>query len=630
MIERTTLYVKPGNVWLKVPTTIEYVRGRIEFPNADYALKDELKAMAGSKWHGFDDPPRQLWSAADTPRNRFQLAYLKGEPVYAHFEQPVIEHEFTRDLMPHQRELVNHFLTYRYGIMAAEMGCGKTLALQEIMERSGVAPWVWVGPKRSLVNIAREFRRWGLDDSFPVELMGYEEMEKQVRDGMATPAGLIFDEASKLKNHDVKRSQAAQRLADAIRSKHGMNGYVVLASGTPSPKKPTDWWSLCEIAYPGFLKEGSERALRDRLAIMAKKQFAAGAFNQLVTWKDDERKCNVCGDFSDAPQHETDHAFQPSFNEVYYLHKRLRGLVIVKHKKDVLASLPAKRYRTIQCPPSASLLRAAKAIAASADSAITAFTKLRELSDGFQYRDKVEGTTRCTVCPGSLGKVMEYVHPDHPDAVISQPSLFDASFVASLISRETTCPACNGSGEMPRRVRETVEVACPKDGALTELLEENEEVGRIVIFAGFTGSIDRIRELCLAKKWSVVQVDGRGIKVFNVDGTQVVDRPPLEYWADLERHSRVAWVAHPESGGMSFTLVEARTCVFWSNSFKTEYRPQAEDRIHRPGMDENAGCEIVDLIHLPSDAKTLATIREDRRLEQMTLGELKQCFGLAA
>jgi hypothetical protein len=73
---------------------------------------------------------------------------------------------------------------------------------------------------------------------------------------------------------------------------------------------------------------------------------------------------------------------------------------------------------------------------------------------------------------------------------------------------------------------------------------------------------------------------------------------------------------------MSLTLVEARMAVYWSNSFKPEYRGQSEDRIHRKGMDENLGCVIVDLIHLPTDERVLKIIRENRKLELLTLGEL--------
>jgi hypothetical protein len=75
---------------------------------------------------------------------------------------------------------------------------------------------------------------------------------------------------------------------------------------------------------------------------------------------------------------------------------------------------------------------------------------------------------------------------------------------------------------------------------------------------------------------------------------------------------------------MSLTLVEARMAVYWSNSWKPEYRVQSEDRIHRKGMDENLGCTIVDLIHLPSDERVLDVIRANRKLELMTMGEVLQ------
>jgi hypothetical protein len=39
-------------------------------------------------------------------------------------------------------------------------------------------------------------------------------------------------------------------------------------------------------------------------------------------------------------------------------------------------------------------------------------------------------------------------------------------------------------------------------------------------------------------------------------------------------------------------------------------------------MDVNKGAVIVDLIHLPSDDRTLNVIRENRELELMTMGDL--------
>ena len=105
--------------------------------------------------------------------------------------------------------------------------------------------------------------------------------------------------------------------------------------------------------------------------------------------------------------------------------------------------------------------------------------------------------------------------------------------------------------------------------------------GRIVVFAGFTGSVDRVATLCRKEGWDVVRCDGRGFQVTKYDGSIVVDEEALDYWANLD-HERVAFVAHPESGGMSLTLRESRMVVFWSNSFKPEYRAQASRAASRP------------------------------------------------
>ena len=102
---------------------------------------------------------------------------------------------------------------------------------------------------------------------------------------MVSEEQAIFDESSKLKTPTSQRSKAAQRFADMIRAEHGFDGYVILMSGTPSPKSPIDWWSQAEIAWPGFLREGSVKALEQRLAFMADKQFDAGVFKKRIGWE---------------------------------------------------------------------------------------------------------------------------------------------------------------------------------------------------------------------------------------------------------------------------------------------------------------------------------------------------------
>ena len=146
----------------------------------------------------------------------------------------------------------------------------------------------------------------------------------------------------------------------------------------------------------------------------------------------------------------------------------------------------------------------------------------------------------------------------------------------------------------------------------------------MVVFAGFTGSVDRIVKLCLKEKWDVVRCDQGNFQVFTQDDSPegVLDgEEPLDYWANMEPR-QVAFVANPESGGMSLTLGGGPHGGVLVQLWKPEYRVQSEDRIHRKGMDVNLGCTIVDLIHLPSDDRVLDVIRANRKLELMTMGEI--------
>jgi hypothetical protein len=631
-------YLTPGGIKRRSPAIIEIKDGRIWFVNSPFALKDEIKAMKGSKWHGYDEPnPKKMWSIEDCQRNQFNLGYLMGQNVYAWFDRPLAKHEYrtlTRNgqpavMHPHQCDMSDSGLTYHYQIWGAEMGVGKTLSAQMVMEKSGKKVWWWIGPKTSIPNIKRELRIFGFPSTIFVDFLTYDGLVRRMdewKPGDDLPDGVIDDESSRLKTSTAQRTKAAQMLADLVRAKHGEEGYVILMSGTPSPKTPVDWWAQCEIAWPGFLKEGSPKALEARLAFLTDMEAGGQKFKKRDGWRDDERKCNLCGRFQDDDIHDANlcedtgdyHSYQPSKNEVAFMYERLKGLVVIKHKKDCL-TLPEKRYRKVICKPNASTLRVAKSLAEGSVNAVTCMTLLRELSDGFQYRETTDGMTRCKQCTD--GVVEEWCDPTNPDQTYRDLLLVAPDLVAKLEKREVPCPNCGGACEVPKHVRITHEIPCPKDAALKMLLDENEEVGRIVVFAGFTGSVDRVVKLCQSQGWAVVRCDGRGFSIFTHDGIVVTDEEPLDYWADLEHHPRVAFVAHPESGGMSLTLTEARMAVYWSNSWKPEYRGQSEDRIHRIGMDLNLGCLIVDLIHLPSDQRVLDVIRANRRLELMTMGE---------
>lgn len=607
---------------IKVPATIERKEGRIFFIKSPFALKDEIKAMKGSRWHGFiPEDNRKMWSVEDCTRNNFQFEFMQGGNPYANWDQPLKNFGYSRPLYDHQRLMADHCLTYHYKILAAEMGVGKSLSAIEVMEKSGHEDWWYIAPKSGLAAVDREFSKWGL--TVQPTLMTYARLRilmERWEKGEPAPKGVIFDESSRLKSPTAKRTLAAQKLADAIRAEWGWDGFVILMSGTPAPKSPIDWWAQCEVCYPGFLREGSAKAFEWRLGIFQKMMTASGEFNKRVAWKDDPRKCNICGKYADDPIHDADpvfgegddaHQWIESKDEVSFMFQRLDGLVLPLAKKDCL-SIPDKIYREIKLEPTSTLKRVAKALAKAAPTAIQGLTWLRELSDGFQYREKQVGMIECPVCNGEGTCDQWRTKMDEETEEVISYKVHD------------TCEKCGGEGQIPNMVRETKNIKTPKDQAVRDLLEENEDQGRIVIFGGFQGSIDRIVDICHREHWNVVKVDGRGWKVLPHSDMKVPRGiKPLDYWADLD-NERVAFVAHPASGGMGLTLTEARMAVFYSNDFMPESRSQAEDRIHRPGIDENKGATIVDLFHLGTDRKVLGVLRDNRRLEKMTLGEFQE------
>ena len=603
---------------IRVPVTIDREDARIYFLKSPFELKNEIKAMQGSKWHGhLPDDGRKIWSVADCCRNNFTLDFMQGVNVYANWDQPLRNFGYTRPLYDHQKLMSDHCLTYHYKILAAEMGVGKTLSAIEVMEKSGVFDWWWVAPKSGIASVEREFEKWGL--TVQPRMMTYERLRIEIErweKGKPAPQGVIFDESSRLKSAGAKRTKAAMHLADAIRKEYGWEGYCVLMSGTPAPKSPVDWWAQCEVCYPGFIKEGSAKAFEWRLGIFEQQETDQGKFWKRLSWRDDEKKCNICGEYEDDGKHDPDdlfgdgdaaHIYEPSFNEVAYIHQRLDGLVLPLAKKDCL-SIPDKIYREITLEPTSTIKRVAKALAGTAISAIQGLTWLRELSDGFQYREKQDGVKPCPVCKG-VGECEQWTLDEESE---------------DPVKKLRTCEACGGECEVPNMVRDTKEIKSPKDQAIRDLLEENEDQGRIILSAAFQGTIDRIVKICHKQQWNVVKVDGRGWKILKCDGSKAPrGLKPLSYWADLD-NERVAFVMHPESGGLGLNLTEARMLVRVSNDFKPETAIQVEDRIHRPGMDENKGATIVDLFHLPTDRKILNVLRDNRRLEQMTLREFQE------
>lgn len=591
-----TLRIKNGNKIHKLPVTLRVTETRIWFDKQPFSklLNAEIKAMRGYKWHGFDDPPIKKWSIENHPRNVFQLQALMGNNPYEWFDRPLnvlTPADFDRpEYAQHgvqingaQIDMVNRGLTYHYQIWAAEQGLGKSLAAIEVMERSGLKEWWYVGPKSALASVEQEFLKWNVSGDIRLTTMTYEGLVSKMRydfAGMVAPNGVFFDESDNLKTHTAHRSIAAQALADLVREQHGFDGYVILLSGTPSAKHPTDLWSQCEIAWPGYLREGHFNAFQLRYAVMAEQENLDGTtFTRRIGWREEE---------------------------IAALPQRYAGLMTVYRKADWL-NLPAKKYKTIRLDPSNKVLRVAKSLTNIADCTMTALTWLRALSSGFQYTNTCVGEEPCVVCEGT------------------------GHYEYALDGK--TCPGCGGLGKMKKYERETKMVGTPKDQALRDILDANEAHGRIVVAASFQGSIDRILKICKERGWAVACVDGRGWRCYDMmgniiknEGTTTEEQATLSFW--LDNPGKTAWVCNPGSSRYGLTLTLAYVLVFYDNSFSAVHRLQMEDRIHRQSMDVTLGAWIYDLVHLPVDQLVIDTLKANKKLELLSLGAISESIGL--
>lgn len=625
---------------------------RVKFP-FNKKLIEEVKSFEGSRWN----PEKKHWTIKNSQRNQFQLTYLTGGDPYAWYDQPLKEYNTDRPARNHQIRMVRHTITYRRLILAAEMGTGKSLAAILALEWAKIdfeskypgqtfICW-WIAPKSALRSVELELDKW--KSQVKPKLYTYDSLKTTIQrwvPGTKAPYFVVFDESSRVKTPTAQRSQAAYELANGVRDDWGQDGFVVLMSGTPAPKSPADWYWQCEIAQPGFIKEGTYDKFKKRLGLIIQKESISqgGVYPHLVTWLDDENKCLKCGLLRTDPNHDpqgslfgaTDyHEFVQSVNEVAFLYERMKGLTEVIFKKDCL-DLPDKQYEIIRCRPTPSILRSASIISANSKTVVGAMILLRELSDGFQYEQEEIGTSQCSECHGE-GEVLAHTVLPDIQIVVTEDNLDDypdndigdiVELPRSIVTEDhtdkemTTCPKCSGSGEIVNTRTIAIQIPCPKEDVVKELLDKYDDDGRTVFFGGFTGSIDRLETICRSQEWHVVRCDGRGWHSTIPGLKNALDMLRLFQDKNNEEYPRIAFIGHPGSAGMGLTLTASPMICYYSNDFNAESRIQSEDRIHRMGMDVNLGATIYDIFHLPTDELVYENLKKKRKLQAMSMGDV--------
>jgi len=635
---------RAGGKWynIKVEEHEDYYIFHTQYVAKD--VREEIKKLQNRKWLGGKPPTWEGisgYKVPKTPRNIFTIKYLLGtenpyepyrRPLCDPFLEPRYNKKHRKVLTPfaHQQEMARHWWTRGYAHIGAEMRTGKTLPALSILERLGcISSCWWVGPKSALAGVELECYIWEFEK--PI-LMTYEKMVKLLTEWGTSdpPQAVVFDESSRIKTPNTQRTLAAMHLVQGIKDSHA-EGMALAMTGTPAPKAPTDYWAQIETICPGYIAESNIYQLLDRLAIT--KEYSnptGGKYKTIETWLDNERKCAYCGKLDTEHSQDTlpDHKYTPSVNEVTSFAKRLRGISLSIRKADVL-DLPPMDVERIYFKPSEEVLRCYQTIQTMATSTISGLTLARQLSGGFMYVQEKGGEIKCPRCKGT-GEVISYgaetqllIDQSLADQIVHGKEQVILPKKGSNQTHDpiiTICPKCNGEKYIPNSVRVAHEVDCPKDQKLQELLEEYEESGRFVVYAGFQGEIDKISRIVSTAGWEVIQVDGRGwLHKYKNNTEALKDFGKV----DQDYSEKVCWVAHPESGGMGISLSSSKVIVFWSNSFKAEDRLQAIERCTDSNMDLGQGCKVFDFIHLPTDEWVLENLGKKKDLQNITMDQIK-------
>ena len=158
---------------------------------------------------------------------------------------------------------------------------------------------------------------------------------------------------------------------------------------------------------------------------------------------------------------------------------------------------------------------------------------------------------------------------------------------------------------------------CPKDEALRDLLLECENTGRIVIYAGFTGSVDRCLNVVTEAGWDAIRADGRDWHAFGANQGLLNRQDKLEsFQLNKDDFPRLAFIGQAGAAGTGLTLTASEMIVYFSNDYDANHRIQSMDRIHRPGC---TGAVIVDLLHLETDRIILAALERKEAMQKLVL-----------
>ena len=152
-----------------------------------------------------------------------------------------------------------------------------------------------------------------------------------------------------------------------------------------------------------------------------------------------------------------------------------------------------------------------------------------------------------------------------------------------------------------------LDVPNPRIELLREIVDDTP--GKIIVWAKYTRDIDLI----------LAALHEDGVRAVRYDG-QVKDQDRAAALTEFRQGAARVFVSKVSVGGLGITLVEAKTVIYYNNTFRLSDRLQSEDRAHRHG--QTHAVTYIDLIAQGTvDEQLVDALREKREVASFLTGD---------
>lgn len=530
------------------------------------------------------DPETKTWRIKNNRRNLFSLDLITRNEMVKKFTR-CLHTEIFEGNWKHQNEMQNAIITRKTCIIGGEMRTGKTKpTLNCIRDFANGSAWI-ISTKTALRGVKREAEKWGVTKNINISYFTYAGFRNYIQELHSSEQAYL---ATSLGQDFINKDLIPNFVVfDEMQNLKTPNTQVseasdILSSWMHELYGWDNYYLVGLSGTPAPKNPGDWWHLLEVICPGYIKEPNRMLFERRLG-KFEQQESGIGQLYWRLVEWKQD--------ELTALYKRLKPIVFIFLKKDCL-DLPPIEYEIVDLQPSKEMLRTAKLITKNTLNTLSCLNKLRQLSDGFQYQyeyDEKENTKKRT----------------------------GTEFVGS-----------------------------PKIDQLKDDLDEYKDTGRIIIYAGFQGSLDIITKECLKKGWVVLQIDSRGWNIF----TPIVDKDENDLKGqnyetvigqkididlclqEMDRSTnkwildKLAIVANPEAGGEGNEFSASPIIIYYSNTNKGASRMQSEARAHSNNMDKMRGLLVKDYCHLPSDYKIRASLINKKDLQAITMGDIQSVY----